>query len=199
MILQRSATLLVSSTTDQRFDVVFNQYGGFVYTIAQALLKNRQDAEDAMQEVFIRVYRSLHDYDEIKGSMEGWLRAILLNYCRDKWRKSRWVSIPISLLAHDRDGEDGNWEEALGNAGGISNQEAGPDMTLLRRESEDELWAAVNSLSEKLRRVVVLRYYMGLSDNEVAETLGLPKGTVFSRLHAAHLRLQALLTPGGER
>ncbi len=199
MILQRSATLVVSSTTDQQFDLVFNRYGGFVYTIAQALLKNRQDAEDAVQEVFIRVYRSMDHYDEIKGSMEGWLRAILLNYCRDKWRKRGFLSIPISLLAHNQDDGDGNWEEALGNAGGISKQEAGPDMTLLRRESEDELWTAVNSLSEKLRRVVVLRYYMDLTDNEVAETLGLPKGTVYSRLHAAHQRLQALLNPGEER
>jgi RNA polymerase sigma-70 factor (ECF subfamily) len=185
---------VVSSTTDQQFDVVFNQYGGFVYTVAQALLKNRQDAEDAVQEVFIRVYRSLHNYDEIKGSMESWLRTILLNYCRDKWRKRGLLSIPMSAFTHERNGEEGNWEEALGNAGGASNPVAGPDLTLLRHESEDEIWAAVNSLSEKLRRVVVLRYYMGLSDNEVAETLGLPKGTVFSRLHAAHLRLQALLT-----
>ncbi len=187
---------MVSSTTDQQFDLVFNQYGGFVYTVAQALLKNRQDAEDAVQEVFIRVYRSLHNYDEVKGNMEAWLRAILLNYCRDKWRKRSFLSIPISLLAHNQDGEDGNWEEALANAGGISNQEAGPDMTLLRRECEDELWAAVNSLSEKLRRVVVLRYYMDLSDNAVADTLGLPVGTIYSRLHAAHRRLQALLYPG---
>jgi RNA polymerase sigma-70 factor, ECF subfamily len=199
MVLQRSATLVVSSTTDQQFDLVFNRYGGFVYTVAQALLKNRQDAEDAVQEVFIRVYRSLDNYDEIKGNMEAWLRAILLNYCRDKWRKRSLLSIPISLLAHNQDGEDGNWEEALANAGVVSNQEAGPDMTLLRREREDELWVAVNSLSEKLRRVVVLRYYMDLSDNEVAETLGLPKGTIYSRLHAAHLRLQALLNPGEER
>lgn len=190
---------MVSSTTDQQFDLVFNRYGGFVYTIAQALLKNRQDAEDAVQEVFIRVYRSLHDYDEMKGNMESWLRAILLNYCRDKWRKRTLLSIPISLLTHNQDGEDGNWDEALANAGGVGNQEAGPDMTLLRREREDELWAAVNSLSEKLRRVVVLRYYMDLSDNEVAETLGLPKGTIYSRLHAAHLHLQALLASGEER
>lgn len=193
MILQRSATFVVSSTTDQQFDVVFNQYGGFVYTIALALLKNRQDAEDAVQEVFIRVYRSLQNYDEVRGSMESWLRTILLNYCRDKWRKRSFLSIPISLLASRDDGEEGNWEEALGNVGGRSGDESGPDMSLLRRESNDELWAAVNSLSEKLRRVVVLRYYMGLSDNEVAETLDVPKGTVFSRLHAAHTRLQQLL------
>lgn len=193
MVLQRSATLVASSPTDQQFNLVFNQYGGFVYTIAQALLKNRQDAEDAVQEVFIRVYRSLHNYDEVKGSMEAWLRSILLNYCRDKWRKRSFLSIPLSLLAHNRDGEEGNWEEVLSNAGDTSNEEGRPDMALLRQESENELWAAVNSLSEKLRRVVVLRYYMGLSDNEVAETLGLPKGTIHSRLHAAHLRLQTLL------
>ncbi len=193
MILQRSAIIVVSSDTDQQFEVVFNQYGGFVYTIALALLKNRQDAEDAVQEVFIRAYRALPNYDAVKGSIETWLRSILLNYCRDRWRKRSLLNIPISLFARDSEGEEGDWDEALGRTGAHTDERDAPDITTLRRESEDELWSAVNQLTDKLRRVIVLRYYMGLGDNEVADLLGVPKGTIYSRLHAAHTRLQMLL------
>jgi RNA polymerase sigma-70 factor (ECF subfamily) len=194
---QRSNVLVVNETTaEQQFDAIFSQYGDFVYTIALALLNNVQDSEDAVQEVFMRVYRSLGSYDEVQGSMEQWLHTILLNYCRDKWRKRRLFSIPISLLARNYNGKDdreGDWENVLARAGNAISHEPTPDVAALRHEMQSELWAAINQLDERLRRVVVLRYYIGLSGTEVADTLGLPEGTIYSRLHHARSELQKLL------
>lgn len=189
----------VNETINQQFAAIFNQYGDFVYTIALALLNNAQDAEDAVQEVFMRVYRAQDQFDAAQGSMEQWLHTILLNYCRDRWRKRRLLSIPISLLAHrfnDKDGNTGDWENAVARAGVQNSGETRPDVAVLHREMQSEVWAAVNQLTEKLRRVVVLRYYLGLSGEEVADVLGLPLGTVYSRLHHARIELQKLLRQG---
>ncbi len=195
---QRSTALVGSDSTQQQFDTLFAEYGDFVYANALALLKNPQDAEDAMQEVFIRVYRGLHHYDEAQGSMQAWLRAILLNYCRDKWRKRKLFNISFSLLTHNPDGEERDLDDALAHLGGEAAHAPAPDLALLRRESNTELWNAVNRLDEKLRRVVVLRYFMGISGNKVAELLGLPEGTVYSRLHHARVALQRWLKQSGE-
>lgn len=106
MAAQRGTIFVVTDDIQQQFDVVFRQHCDFVYTLARALLKNEQDAEDAVQEVFIRVYRYRGSYDEVQGSMEQWLHTILLNYCRDRWRKRNLLSIPFSLLASNYNGRD---------------------------------------------------------------------------------------------
>ncbi|PZS00779.1 MAG: hypothetical protein DLM69_05870 [Candidatus Chloroheliales bacterium] len=193
MNVWRSVGLVLTTDTDQQFELIFNRYGSLVYAMAKTLLNNEQDAEDAVQEVFIRVHRALDSYDAGGGSIEGWLRTILLNYCRDKWRRRGFLSIPMSVFARSHEGEEGSWEEALGRVGGHSDEDSAPDADLLRREDQSELWAAVNRLSEKLRRVVVLRYYMGMSCSEVADALGVPPGTVYSRLDAARSELLRLL------
>lgn len=186
-------SLAQTTDTDQQFEHIFNRYASSVYVMAKTLLHNAQDAEDAVQEVFIRVQHSLNNYDPQGGSIEAWLRTILLNYCRDRWRKKSFLSIPLSLLAQSKDGQEGSWEEALGRANSLNNGDSAPDAELLRREDNSELWAAVNRLSEKLRRVVVLRYYMEMSCSELAATLGLPLGTVYSRLDAARTELEQML------
>lgn len=193
MISQWGTSLVATNSADRQFDHIFDRYGGFVFTIALALLKNRQDAEDALQEVFIRVHRAMHTYDEEQGNMEGWLRTILLNYCRDRWRKKSLLTTPFGSFGRNHNDEEDNVEEALGRAGAYSDEGDAPEQRLLQQEGRDEIWLAVNSLSEKLRRVVVLRYYIGLSCNEIADTLGTKEGTIHSRLHAARTELQRLL------
>jgi RNA polymerase sigma-70 factor (ECF subfamily) len=74
-----------------------------------------------------------------------------------------------------------------------SEPEEQPERLCLKGEQRDEVLAAVDSLGDKHRLVVILRYYAGLSNEEIAETLNIPSGTVRSRLHIARQRLKELL------
>jgi RNA polymerase sigma-70 factor (ECF subfamily) len=73
-----------------------------------------------------------------------------------------------------------------------------PEQLLMQDERRSEFLAAINSLGEKHRLVVILRYYAGFSNEEIAQTLGIPSGTVRSRLHTARQRLKVLLVNTGE-
>jgi RNA polymerase sigma-70 factor (ECF subfamily) len=148
------------------FTELFEQYKNLVFRVALLMLDDPDEAEDALQEVFIQVYRSLHTYDPQKGAFTTWLHQITVNHCLNRKRK-RWLGlIPLehipqkSLAARSRSIED--------------------------RFAEDEsLRRALNRLSDKLRAVVVLRYYAELSYAEIAQALGIPIGTVQSRLNQA--------------
>src|SRR5438552_2662467 len=73
----------------ETFDVVFNVHHEYVYSLAHTLLGNPQDAEDATQDVFIRVYRALPQYDPQRASMRTWLTTLTVNACRT--HKKRWL------------------------------------------------------------------------------------------------------------
>jgi RNA polymerase sigma-70 factor (ECF subfamily) len=76
----------------------------------------------------------------------------------------------------------------------VAEPEAQPDRMVEKGEWRDEIVDAVHSLGEKHRLVVILRYYAGISNEEIAQTLKIPSGTVRSRLHTARQRLKSLLT-----
>ncbi|MFN2226892.1 MAG: RNA polymerase sigma factor, partial [Anaerolineae bacterium] len=81
----------------------------------------------------------------------------------------------------------------------VSEPEEEPDRRVMRGEQRDEILAAIDTLGEKHRLVVILRYYGGLSNEEIAQALNIPCGTVRSRLHVARRRLKEVLTESGEK
>ena len=149
---------------EQAFAALFHKYKDLVYKTAYLQLANAREAEDALQEVFIKVYKSLDAYDPEKGAFTTWLYRITVNYCFNQRRRRR-----LPLLSLDK----------------------GPPLTS-RTLPEDQLdeeaetvQQAVGRLSEKLRAVVILRYYWELPYNEIAQILDIPLGTVKSRLNQA--------------
>jgi RNA polymerase sigma-70 factor (ECF subfamily) len=75
----------------------------------------------------------------------------------------------------------------------VAEPEAQPDRRVIKDERRNEILEAIESLGEKHRLVVILRYYAGLSNEEIAQTLSIPSGTVRSRLHTARQRLKVVL------
>ena len=132
---------------------------------AYALLRHRADAEDAVQEALLKGYLHLDDYDPTRP-FKGWWFAVLANCCRDLLRRRRRRS-----------------EVPLGPADAAG---PGPDA---RRE---ELLDALGRLTPLQREVLELRYFGDCSYREIAAALGIPEGTVMSRLHAARQALAAL-------
>ncbi len=156
------------------FGEIFEQYKNLVYKTAYLLLDNPHEAEDALQEIFVKIYRSLDKYQPSKGAFSTWLHRITVNHCLNQRRKP--------LLS----------TETLESASTSSQQAHVLEDQFAK---EQALQQALNRLSGKLRSVIVLRYYHELSYAEIAQILEIPLGTVQSRLNLAmkhmHNALQA--------
>ena len=147
-----------------------------VFAVALRMLGNRADAEDAAQEVFLRVHRALPGFRG-DAKLSTWLYAIAARLCL-----SRLGEAHRRLVRADG--------EALAR---VPDAEADPARHLEEDEREAALRRAITELSDDRRMVVVLRDLEGLPYEEIAQILGLELGTVRSRLHRARLDLKGKL------
>lgn len=151
------------------------EHADSVYRLAYRLSGNQHDAEDLTQETFMRVFRSLKSYQP--GTFEGWLHRITTNLFLDMVRhrgKIRMEALP----------ED--YERVPGND--ITPEQAYTDANL-----DPALQAALDELSPDFRVAVILCDVVGMSYDEIAETLGVKMGTVRSRIHRGRSQLRASL------
>jgi RNA polymerase sigma-70 factor (ECF subfamily) len=147
-------------------------------------MRNEQDAEDMTQETFVRAFRALPRFEIREGtSFEAWLYRVAVNACRSRMRRKWYQVLP--------------WPEPAPQM--VSEPEEQPDRRVMRGEQRGEILAAIDTLGEKHRLVVILRYYGGLSNEEIAQALNIPCGTVRSRLHVARRRLKEVLTESEEK
>lgn len=153
-----------------------------VYRLALSILDDPAEAEDAAQEIFVAALRSL---DSFRGdsSLKTWLFSIAINVCRSRLQRgrsrARLRQILESLFRADQPHPERRRRD--------------PESEAVRREAESEVWQAVRALDDKHRIPIILRYYHDLPVAEIAETLGIPVGTVHSRLNHARERLRTRL------
>ena len=148
-----------------------------LYRLALSYVRNPDDALDVVQETFVKAFQKADRWD---GSTEAgpWLSRVAVNQSIDRWRRNRRRQATFTPLA------EGDHDESLA-AGGPD-----PDRRVLRREMRDRLSAALESLPDRQRAVVVLRHYQEMSLDEIAQTLGMRLGTVKSTLHRALGRMR---------
>lgn len=147
------------------WDELVRQHADRVYRLAYRLAGNQQDAEDLTQETFIRVFRSVQNYQP--GTFEGWLHRITTNLFLDMVRRRSRIRMEALPEDYDRvPAEDPNPEQIYHDS------RLGPD-----------LQAALDSLPPEFRAAVVLCDIEGLSYEEIGATLGVKLGTVRSRIH----------------
>lgn len=139
-------------------ETLFRRYWPLAWQWAYALTGNRERADDLAQEAFLRAVAALPRFD-VERPFRPWLKRILLNAGIDELRRLRNTELPLDWFDDRRR----------------------PDDEDERRES-DELVAAVRSLQPARRVVIVLHYWLDLSADEIAARLGIPYGTVASRL-----------------
>jgi RNA polymerase sigma-70 factor (ECF subfamily) len=158
---------------DAAFAICFQHYKNMVYKTALLLLNSAEDAEDALQEVFIQVHRHRHTYDPKRAALSTWIYRITVNHCTSRRRKSAWRSwITKHLGVGSTPAHAPSPEERLGD-------------TAVR--------LATQQLSDKLRTVLILRFYNELSYEEIAEILEIPVGTAKSRVNFALVTLRQKL------
>jgi RNA polymerase sigma factor (sigma-70 family) len=152
------------------FEVLAMAAADRLHAIATLILRDRQRAEDAVQEALVHAWRDLPRLRDV-DRFDAWLRRLLINACADEGRVQRRWSAEVRMIRPEPTTED----------------EAG---TLADR---DQLERGFTRLKPEQRVVVVLHFYVGLAVPEIAETLGIPSGTVKSRLHYATAALRAAL------
>lgn len=143
------------------------------------------EAHDLTQEVFLRVFRSLHTYNPESGAFRTWLVRLTRNLLIDHYRKNKKHQAVDPI-------EDQLY--ALEETSGIGGQ---ADRLLRRREAQDALQSALSQLSPELREAVILRDFQEMEYREIGESLDIPEGTVKSRINRGRRELARRLRAMG--
>ncbi len=169
----------------EAFGELLALYENKILNYCYRMLGNRTDAEDATQEVFVKLYRFIGSFTG-QSAFSTWLYKIASNVCLDYLRKNKkHTSDTVSLHQQNAEGE-----EFLMN---IEDKGLTPYESAQMSEAQRVLALALEQLSEDQRKVVVLRDVEGLSYEEIGEVMGIAEGTVKSRINRARLALKKLL------
>lgn len=181
-------TLLRRARSGEReaFREIVIRYQRKVYAVALGIVKDRDLAWDVSQEAFVRVHQHLPEFQG-GSSLQTWILRIATHAAIDSVRRERASAKDDIDEVRESDlegGGDGILATALGT---------NPQENALRREMLEKIQEALAQLPEKHRTILVLREVEGLSYEELAERLGIHKGTVMSRLFHARKKMQVLL------
>ncbi|OXS59335.1 RNA polymerase sigma factor SigW [Cohnella sp. CIP 111063] len=159
---------------DQRaFAEIVDMYKDKLYHLAFRMTGNRQEAEDVVQETFLRVYKNLDRYDE-NQKFSTWIYRIATNLCIDRLRKRRAV---YSLDAESSD------HEGLDGYAMLPSDDRTPESELLLSETQRLIQESIATLPIKYKSVMILRYLQDLSLQEISDVLDMPVTTVKTRVH----------------
>lgn len=145
---------------------------------------DRALAEDIVQAAFIRVYERIEQFESDRPFSPWFLRSVINDAIRAVQRRQRSVSL---------DDNRGDPETALENF--LADDAYGPADLVETIDTTEAIWKALGKLSPVQRAAIVQRYYLGLSEAEMADRAERPPGTIKWRLHAARKRLHTLLSP----
>jgi len=158
-----------------------------VFNIAYRMLGNLEEAKDLAQEVFISVFESIKDLKE-EVKFDAWLTQITLNHCRNRWKYlKRRQYFNSDSLDDPIETEDGNMARAIPDPSG------NPETLYEKKSIQQFIQRGLLKLKEDRRELLVLRDLQGLSYEEMGELLGLPEGTIKSKLHRARMDLKEVL------
>ncbi|WP_040798092.1 RNA polymerase sigma factor SigE [Nocardia higoensis] len=180
-----SGTAAFDATGDRAampsWDELVREHADRVYRLAYRLSGDAQDAEDLTQETFIRVFRSLSNYQP--GTFEGWLHRITTNLFLDMVRRRNRIRMEALPEDYDRVPAEG----------------PGPEQVYHDARLDPDLQSALDALAPEFRAAVVLCDIEGLSYEEIGATLGVKLGTVRSRIHRGRQALREHLAHNGSQ
>ncbi|MBN2356007.1 sigma-70 family RNA polymerase sigma factor [candidate division KSB1 bacterium] len=179
---ERELIKKLRSGDEQAYKRLFDFYADRIYNICVRFLNSRQEAEDAVQDIFCKIYFSIDRFRE-DARLTSWIYRISVNHCLNAQRQKRrarffsldWLSEGEMTLKSARSDD--------------------PQDSLEKKETESIIQAAINGLSEKQRTALVLFRYEGLTYQEIAEVLNISVAAVESRLFQAKQELCKKLLP----
>ncbi|MGB6194215.1 MAG: RNA polymerase sigma factor [Terracidiphilus sp.] len=180
-------TMATADNAAHRFDLMVEQYRPKIFRFLLASTRDMDLAETLTQECFLKAHRNWAGFRGDSSAMT-WLMRIAINLQKDHWRNRRmqfWKQTRTNAVDID---QASDW---------LPSKESSQEQRLLARERVEQVWRAVEGLSERQRTVFLLRYVEELELAEIAATTGLNEGTVKAHLSRALGRVRAEL--GGKR
>jgi RNA polymerase sigma-70 factor (ECF subfamily) len=173
-----SAVELRAMATPQaeRFEALIMPHLDDAYTLARYLLRDEHDAQDVVQDAALRAYRYFDGYRD--GDARAWFLAIVRNCCFTWQRRHRDDRLTVPLAAEHASAPD---------------ESRATDSLAVERSDREAIGRAMAALPEEFREVVVLRELQGMPYAQISTVVGVPIGTVMSRLSRARKRLAAML------
>lgn len=158
----------------QAFDLFYDRYAQIIFNLCVRILRDTAEAEDVIQEIFMQVWREAERFDPARASAKTWLFTIARSRSLDRYRSRNAV--------HRRLDDD-----ASDNLSSLAVQEDFEHSSLMQQY----VARALQLLSDEQRRALELSYYEGLTQEEIAEKLGEPLGTIKSRIRSALIKLRS--------
>ncbi|MBL0386097.1 RNA polymerase sigma factor [Tumebacillus sp. ITR2] len=164
------------------YRLLVERYQALVYTIALRMVRDRTEAEDIAQDVFLKAYRTLADFRE-EASFKTWVCKIATNRCIDWKRKhgtrqERTAQVEEAAWIPDPNGER-------------------PEQALIRRETQSEVRRVIEEMPEKYRSILVMYHFQNMSYQDIADNQEISPRTVETRLYRAKQMMRTALRGGG--
>ena len=160
---------------------LYDRYDRILFGLLMRILNNREEAEDVLQETFLQVWRKAADFDEDRGRPFTWLVTVA---------RSRGIDRLRTLASRERVAEAGARE--------VSDQISDAATDAFKSEQRGLVSDALAKLPDEQKRPIMLAYFDGLTQSEIATRLGAPLGTVKTRMRTGMIRLRELLAGQGE-
>jgi len=165
---------------DAAWETVVNLYGKRIFNLSYRFTNRREEAEDLTQNVLIRVYQNLQSYRSEAGSFQNWILRVARNLIIDHYRQGRRFTASAG-------------SEELENMNLPDEKTPSPQQAVEQSESIRFLQAGLQALSPELKEAIIFRDIEGMAYQDIAGLLGIPEGTVKSRINRGRLELAKLL------
>jgi RNA polymerase sigma-70 factor (ECF subfamily) len=170
---EQELVALLKEQNNDAFNYLYDHYSGALFTIINQIVPDKDTASDVLQEVFVNVWRKISSYDETKGRLFTWMLNIARNAAIDKVRSKGY-----------RDNQ---------RTQSIAEGEAGVAMSSNPIVNDVGLKKVLTTLNEEYRKLIDLSYFQGFTHEEIAKMLGIPLGTVKTRIRTAISQLRTMI------
>ena len=170
---EQELVALLKEQNNDAFNYLYDHYSGALFTIINQIVPDKDTASDVLQEVFVNVWRKIGSYDETKGRLFTWMLNIARNAAIDKVRSKGY-----------RDNQ---------RTQPIAEGESGLAMSSNPMVNDVGLKKVLTTLNEEYRKLIDLSYFQGFTHEEIAKMLGIPLGTVKTRIRTAISQLRTMI------
>ncbi|HEY5826574.1 MAG TPA: sigma-70 family RNA polymerase sigma factor [Cyclobacteriaceae bacterium] len=165
---------LLKEQNNDAFNYLYDHYSGALFTIINQIVSDKDTASDVLQEVFVNIWRKIGTYDETKGRLFTWMLNIARNAAIDKVRSKGY--------------RDNQRTQPIAEG-----ENAGMTMSSNPVVNDVGLKKVLTTLNEEYRKLIDLSYFQGFTHEEIAKMLGIPLGTVKTRIRSAISQLRTMI------
>lgn len=171
------------------FETLILSCKGRAYNIALRYMRNEEDAMDALQESFIKIFRHLNKFNE-ESRFDTWVYRIVVNTCTDLLRKNAYKKTEEHFYYQD----DEEKESILH----LADSDPTPEETIIKKENSTYIMECLEKLGQEHKEVLILRDMQGFSYDEISQVMECSVGTIKSRLNRARIKLREIYTESME-